>query len=406
MAPRHLAAIAVVITALAPWLRPAVVGATNDAIQSERELGPRGFPMERDRAARAATERDSANMGHSLPWHPASLSQTQEALDVTAVATYGWESLGDSTRRLSEKERRAMGGVLARPNALVEGADGALYVLDRDFRKIVVFNRDGSLRRVILGGYGEGPGEFVRPRDMSLGPSGHVVVIDESLSRFTVFDTSGRLIRSRAMRVGSPYGVAALGDRYLVLRWYRSGEPVVSVLDTLGAHLGDTLRLTERDYEFSKGGERGKLGMTSMGEVLYAHPTVGRWTSIQTGVSGGNALVPDMHFGIWKDRDGETPYTTAGPRGIGRFRDGSTLLYYGAFDTEAMRQRRIMMTYFLTLFDSRGRPRTVRVPSEGRGAFATSRTGQDFYLSTEEPFPRVVRYRINTMSSPRTSRPF
>jgi hypothetical protein len=69
------------------------------------------------------------------------------SLILTEIQRYGWDSMADSTRPLTSTERRSMAGVLADPVRVAEGADGALYVLDRDFRKIVVFNRDGSLRR-------------------------------------------------------------------------------------------------------------------------------------------------------------------------------------------------------------------------------------------------------------------
>jgi hypothetical protein len=333
---------------------------------------------------------NGARLSPRGPAYPASLKQGP----LVEVAVFGWEGLSDSTRRLSAAERRSMGGVLAKPVAVSEAKDGALYVLDSEFRKIVVFNRNGTLRRVILGGPGEGPGEFVRPRDMTLTDRGHVVVIDEALSRITVFDTSGTLIRSRAAQLTSPYKLVASGDELYALSWYRGDEMAIAVLDTLGAVSKRILRPSKRDYEFATGGEAGQLGKSLSGEVIFAHPTVGRLTMLPSGRTSGKELVPEMYAGVWTDQDGRTKYTTAGPRGIGQLVDGSFLIYYGAFNMPAMRQRRIEMDYFLARLVDDSSSFVIPAPHARRGAFTVARSGSEFFLSREDPFPQVVRYRI------------
>jgi CAAX prenyl protease-like protein len=69
-------------------------------------------------------------------------------LDLVEIARYGWESLADAERPLSETETRHAGGVLGDVLSVGEDQDGNVYALDASFQKIVVFRRDGTFDRL------------------------------------------------------------------------------------------------------------------------------------------------------------------------------------------------------------------------------------------------------------------
>ena len=84
------------------------------------------------------------------------------------VRRYGWvDMIGDSAA-LAPHVRRAGGGVLGLPGGSVQGPDATVYVVDRDWRKIVAFRPDGTVEDVLLGGEGEGPGELRLPVDLAM----------------------------------------------------------------------------------------------------------------------------------------------------------------------------------------------------------------------------------------------
>lgn len=59
---------------------------------------------------------------------------------------------------LDARSRKAEGGVLSEARGVVATSSN-IYVLH--FNKVVVFDRAGLARQVILGGWGKGPGEFI-----------------------------------------------------------------------------------------------------------------------------------------------------------------------------------------------------------------------------------------------------
>jgi len=57
------------------------------------------------------------------------------------------------------------------------GEDGSILVLDRISCRIRVFDAEGGLVRTV-GGYGEGPGEYMNPTDMAVLGDGRIIVCD------------------------------------------------------------------------------------------------------------------------------------------------------------------------------------------------------------------------------------
>lgn len=111
-----------------------------------------------------------------------------------------------TTMRIVQGQRDGTGdgrSMLSRAAAVAESADGALYVLDPGLNKVVVFNRDGTLRRLVAIGMGRGPGELEAPRSIALSDEGELIVLDgragEPLSS-TPSDNSSELSRLECRR--------------------------------------------------------------------------------------------------------------------------------------------------------------------------------------------------------------
>ena len=75
-------------------------------------------------------------------------------------------------------------------NAMVEDADGNLYLLDSQLHDVKIFDADGNFVRAI-GREGEGPGEFRRPADLFLMPNGDVGVLQRAPGKIVLMTPEG-----------------------------------------------------------------------------------------------------------------------------------------------------------------------------------------------------------------------
>jgi hypothetical protein len=325
------------------------------------------------------------------------------SLILTEIQRYGWDSMADSTRPLTSTERRSMAGVLADPVRVAEGADGALYVLDRDFRKIVVFNRDGSLRRVILGGHGEGPGEFVQPIGLAVTESGMIAVTDMRMRRLTVFDTNGEVAWSRAVLTAPPSGrLVAVGSRfYWMLDMYEFHErPPVVVADSLGMVVDSFKPPGRMDFALANGSP-GAVGRGSDDDVLFAHPSPGVWTNLRTNATRGSAIMPDMQpKTLIRSTGVAVPYTPLMTHGIAALPDRSILLFYYSYDDDIHEKGHFTGHPNLASFDPGGtRTGIIALPGRRSSVFSVSRDSMHVFLSSDDPYPVVVRYRVAVASA-------
>lgn len=68
-----------------------------------------------------------------------------------------------------------------------------LWIVDSQANEVRVFDSNGGYVRII-GGRGEGPGEFIGARGVGHGPNGEIWVEDGRLKRWEIFDTAGSRI--------------------------------------------------------------------------------------------------------------------------------------------------------------------------------------------------------------------
>ena len=146
---------------------------------------------------------------------------------------YNRDGLCDQTR---ERE-------VVEPEALTIDEDGAIYIVETDKNRVVVYTHSeerGYVRRSILGGkMGSGDGQLFFPRAVAVAPRGDVYVADTMNSRIVVFSRAGAFLRTighpleplaprlvdRARMapgvVDAPMNVAFVRDRGVVLEQTR-----------------------------------------------------------------------------------------------------------------------------------------------------------------------------------------
>ncbi len=88
--------------------------------------------------------------------------------------------------------------ILASPWKVVSDSKGHIFLWDRKFTSIRVFNRQGEFIKQI-GKSGRGPGEFREINAMTINDKDQLVVYDRYLLRFTVFDNLGNEIETYSL---------------------------------------------------------------------------------------------------------------------------------------------------------------------------------------------------------------
>jgi hypothetical protein len=109
--------------------------------------------------------------------------------------------------------------VFGRVAALEVDDAGRIYVLDSQAAEVRVFDREGTVVRV-LGGRGAGPGELGNAMGLAWGPDGHLWVVDSRNARYTAFDTAGAFIAAQRRRTSGA-----------VMPWPGGLDPEGRVLD-------------------------------------------------------------------------------------------------------------------------------------------------------------------------------
>jgi DNA-binding beta-propeller fold protein YncE len=91
-------------------------------------------------------------------------------------------------------------GTLNYPNAIVPGAEGAVYVTDSNNGRVVVFDKTGKETTVLARGIGDG--DLGLPRGMSIDDQGRLFVVDTTDQMVRVF-TTGKAATEAPNYVGS-----------------------------------------------------------------------------------------------------------------------------------------------------------------------------------------------------------
>lgn len=324
-------------------------------------------------------------------------------LTVESVQTYGYADLSDADTPLTPLEREYAAGVLGNVADVAEGPDSMVYVADRDFQKIVVFSRDGAFDRLILGGYGEGPGEFIRIRSISVSDDGRLAALDEGLNRVSVFGADDELDVTFGVGAITPLQIAFVGDTIFVLDWYGTDERAIHTFSADGDSLGTLLDVSSRAAHFSEFGSVGALAQGPAGAALYATPMPGEWRTLRgrNVENHGREMFPKINGLTLHDERGALRRMPVNTRDIGASQDRTILLAFthhpDPTDIE-VRRSDLYVARFTADVELAG----LAEISSSLGAVMSrevSRLGSEIYVSATAPFPHVKRVRL---SEPRT----
>lgn len=310
---------------------------------------------------------------------------------LVAVQRFGWEDPTGPAARTTPAQRRLDGGMLTQVVDLAEGRDGALYVLDREACKVVVFEPSGAVRRIIGNGKGEGPGEFVRPGSLALSEQGELFVLDAGRSRVTVFDTSGTLKRTLVIAGSMGFQVRVTRDRLYISQYtFRAGAPVVLVYDHAGTLIDKVYTPTEADVSFGRTGNTYRMTVMHDGKVALAHTNPGTWSSLDApGSRFGKPLVDENPV---QQQDGAWT-ASAFLRGFGELGTNRMLVLFDRRKPGSTPEHP-KVNIFLAVLRPDGTPvETIDVGEVGRNLLG-SRDGNSFYLTVAEPSYQVVRFRL------------
>ncbi len=307
---------------------------------------------------------------------------------------YGWETPEGPTRSATLGQRRSGGAMLSRVADMAEAADGALYVLDGDLAKVVVFNTDGSLRRIIGNGKGEGPGEFIGPNSLSLSNAGEVFVLDLRLGRVTVFDTAGPVTRTIPIGLSGPLQVRVGHDSmYIVGPLLRPG-PVVQAYSFPGRILTKQFVPTSEDLLYGRTGNGYRMVQLRDGRWALGHPNPGTWSLLDSPATVlGRTLVPQN--AVKAAHGGRIFEAFATLRGLGELSGGRMLVLFEQRSTSWLADpENTAIRTRLVVLKSNGSVAEELALGDIGSRLLVSRTSNEFYLPINEPFPQVVRYRL------------
>lgn len=198
---------------------------------------------------------------------------------------------------------------------------GRIAVADRQSHRVFVFDRGGVLQR-ILGGSGEGPGEFKIPLDVAFGSDGKLYVAEAGSPRITGFD--GNLALDTVLQLGEAYyatKLATVGNRLLA---YVNTSSVAT----------PRLRLLTEDGQESR---RFHLSHPAYVETPYWSATTRRVMAASSRwiVAGGNLIYPLARYTSsgslidsvgrppreWRQAGRPKPGTFSGPERLREFEE-------------------------------------------------------------------------------------
>jgi hypothetical protein len=324
--------------------------------------------------------------------HPAPRQLDAQTNGWQKVAEYGWDDVSSATRQLSPRERALGGAAFASINGVAEGRDGTIWVLDLLDRKLVLLAPDGLLLTV-LGGNGEGPGEFRRPARLAIDRSGAVHVWDQALSRLTTFGTAGSLLSSTIVKTSGLVDFAIAGDTaWFVRPMIRPSHAVVGVLLGTGRVVDSFAPLSARDLEIAAFGSPGNVVVLPDGQPVYLGP---RPVQVRMrGASGSTVLGVDR-------------FPSAQGTQLER---GTRMAPVAIRASDANLQREIVVLYSSTPFGRDGAPRdsryflevldasgqsiaTTELPVENAGTVAWTRD-REVLVGVVDEVPRVWRLKV------------
>lgn len=296
------------------------------------------------------------------------------------ISSFGEEVLPESGEAYHE-----VGGAAFSKISGIHATNGRLYVLDSRFKKIVIFNDDGNLEDIVLGGDGRGPGEFQLPTGLFV-ENGTIWVYDYSLQRVTEFHHSGNVATFQIP--SSSRSLVVKDDIFWVSRMGNSSYHG-AVYDGESSEMTEILPTEEKDIEHFPTGGVSWVGLSPSNKVLYALGRPGLWFTVEEDGAYeifGTELMPNANAvevqGIWAEQKQTI--------GVSSFND---FVVIGWMEKDLQSTPPKVKNIWLDFFTEDGNHvGASHVPHSWVDAFAIYE--QYLYLAVNQSYPRVIKYEI------------
>lgn len=314
------------------------------------------------------------------------------------LSSSGWLDL-ERPSTLSQRDRDLGAGILGHiSDFIVDSNTHELYVLDATQFKIAVFDTTGAFLRLIVGGAGDGPGEFRQPRSLTLLGTDRVAVIDAGSRRISTFEKEGAFLRSFPVATGFPLQIASYDDGFAVVKFVAGRGSLVVRLDSMGAVRDSTFAVLGRLADFVPFGEPGRLASNRSGGLVLAYPAPGLWAPVSFGsepAPEGEDLYPNVRGKMETVNGADLREVPLGIRGYAELADGTRIIHAYHYMTAPGNPPRSVSRSWLFFFDATGGFRGHLVlPVDHRWGTIAGFSGDDILIAADEPYPRVLRYRV------------
>lgn len=294
-------------------------------------------------------------------------------------------SIGEEILPESGEAYHQVGGAAFSKITALAVSNGRLFVLDSRFKKIVIFNDDGNLEDIVLGGDGRGPGEFQLPAGLFV-ENETIWVYDYTLQRITELPHSGDVTTFQIP--SSSRSLVVKEDMFWVSRMGNTSYHG-AVYDGESNEMTEILPTEEKDIEHFPTGGVSWVGLSPSNKILYALGRSGLWFTVEEDGAYemfGTELMPNANAveiqGIWAEQKQTI--------GVSSFND---FVVIGWMEKDLQSTppgvKNVWLDFFLEDGTHIG---ASHVPHSWVDAFTIH--DQYLYLAVNEPYPRVIKYEI------------
>lgn len=323
------------------------------------------------------------------------LVMTSEDLKSQSLRLEYVKSFGSDT--LSKDGNFAAGGdIFARISSITVNND-YLYVLDSDFKKIVIFDKiSGKLIKVSLGGYGRGPGEFESPLSITSDDDNNFIVYDYGNRKLSFFDLEDGVYNevkvpfsSRSITKSSIHiWIGALNSFDNYVYSFREGDN-----PTFTASFDKFIYVSQEELDYSVNGVISFVDAFNSDSIILAShiPTV--WYKIGNGKTErfGNSVHPESKATIGRDGVRTIENHTAG---ICQLNNKYVVIMWIHFPKNSD-----MRHVSLDFYDTKGTYiDRVGINDKIYSSITCSKNSNSIYLATTNPYTRVEEFRFMNTS--------
>lgn len=276
----------------------------------------------------------------------------------------------------------------------IQLSDNKLYVLDRGFKEVIVFDNDsGSWSGLSIGSYGRGPGEFILPLAMDISDN-KIFVYDYELRNVNIFNSSGELMMTNYLPI-STKDIIVKGDTLFASlmssRFHHASSFLIQSEGEEMLKLNDYIPLTATDSLFNPDGlvnwidkhERGVVIGSERPGVFYVQNSDEDF--LEKGSYLMNLIEGLTEMGIYNTRASTIGIKVANER-----------VYSVVQNHQSIKNNPTPVEgYYLEIFSLSGEHLGyTKLPHSWISTFTVDPTGNFIYLAITDPYPQIMKYRI------------